>query len=262
MKTGITTHIVALTSVAFASLATLACGLGCRAPEPSAAPPCDPEPTAAMTVPEPAEPAAPAEPAVSAETDAEIMQRTAAELAEAMPSPGLQVGEKAPDFRLPNAVGEDVSLYEALADGPVVLTFYRGAWCPFCNTQLRGLQQTLPDFERYGARLIAVTPQQPDWSREQIEKEGLAFDVLSDVGGAVSREYRLEFAVAPELSDIYKRSFGLDLAAYNGPGRIALPVPGTYVIDRTGTVRAAYANTNYRQRMAPADIVAALAEIE
>ena len=221
-----------------------------RSSEPAAAAAAaaaEPEQAASVSVPE---------------TNAAIMQKAAADLAEAMPSPGLRVGEKAPDFRLPNAVGEEVSLYEALEDGPVVLTFYRGAWCPFCNTQLHGLQQTLPDFERYGARLIAVTPQQPDWSREQIEKEGLAFDVLSDVGGAVSREYRLEFAVAPELSDLYKRSFGLDLAAYNGPGRIALPVPGTYVIDQDGIVRAAYANTDYRQRMEPADIVAALAEIK
>ncbi|NIV31324.1 MAG: redoxin domain-containing protein, partial [Anaerolineae bacterium] len=98
------------------------------------------------------------------------MQQAATELAQKLPDPGLDVGQKAPDFTLPNAFGKSVSLSEYLEKGPVVLTFYRGAWCPYCNLELHALHASLPHFERYGARLIAVTPQKPDKSLEQVKK--------------------------------------------------------------------------------------------
>jgi peroxiredoxin len=178
-----------------------------------------------------------------------------------MPSPGLRVGDKAPDFALPNATGKTVRLSEALSKGPVVLAFYRGAWCPYCNLELRALQQSLPAFKARGASLITVTPQKPDKSREEIEKEGYAFEILSDLDSAVMKKYKLFFDVPKDLSDLYKEKFGLDIAEYNGEGRTVLPVPGTLVIDRAGIVRAAYAKTDYKQRMEPAAIVAALDKI-
>jgi hypothetical protein len=104
--------------------------------------------------------------------DKAVIQKATKDLAAAMPEPGLKVGGKAPDFALPNARGTPVSLYEQLQQGPVVLSFYRGAWCPYCNLQLRGLKVSLPHFERHDARLIAVTPQTPDKSLEQVEKDG------------------------------------------------------------------------------------------
>ncbi len=104
--------------------------------------------------------------------DRALMQQAGADLARAMPAPGLRIGELAPDFTLPNAKGEPVRLSERLTRGPVVLSFYRGAWCPYCNLQLRGLQQSLPAFKRLGAQLIAVTPQQPDRSLAQVEADG------------------------------------------------------------------------------------------
>ncbi len=190
--------------------------------------------------------------------DRAVMQRNAAELAEQLPDPGLKVGERAPDFTLPNAFGKPVSLSGQLAKGPVVLTFYRGAWCPYCNLELKSLRDALPRLEHLGARLIAVTPQQPDKSLEQVKKDGYSFEILSDLNGAVMRDYRLYFAVPETLSDLYKDRFGLDLATYNGPGRYELPVPGTFVIDRHGIVRAAFADTDYKRRMEPADIITAL----
>ena len=155
--------------------------------------------------------------------DRAVMQRNAAELAEQLPDPGLKVGERAPDFTLPNAFGKPVSLSGQLAKGPVVLTFYRGAWCPYCNLELKSLRDTLPSLEHLGARLIAVTPQQPDKSLEQVKKDGYSFEILSDLNGAVMRDYRLYFTV-PEDAE---RPLQGPLRA--GPGHLQWP----------GTLRAA-----------------------
>lgn len=190
--------------------------------------------------------------------DRRIMAEAAADLARAMPDPGLVVGERAPDFTLPDARGEPVTLSELLRTGPVVLTFYRGAWCPYCNLQLQGLRASLPRIQDLGATLAAITPQRPDRSLAQVEKDGYPFPILSDLDGSVMTAYRLRFRVPEELSALYIREFGLDLAAYNGPGRYELPVPGTFVIDRSGTVRAAFVDVDYTHRPEPAAIVDAL----
>jgi len=195
------------------------------------------------------------------EADQRIMQQAAEDLARRMPNPGLKAGDKAPDFTLKNAHGKPITLSNHFSSGPVVLIFYRGAWCPFCNLQLKALQKSVPHFQREGARLIAVTPQKPDKSLQQVKKDGYPFEILSDLDGDVMRAYGLYFEVPPELSDVYKRNFKLDLAEYNGPGRYVLPVPGTFVIDTKGIMRAAYAHTNYTKRMEPTAIVAALKEI-
>lgn len=187
-----------------------------------------------------------------------IMKKSADDLAKAMPDPGLKVGQQAPGFSLPNARGKSISLSEELKKGPVILTFYRGAWCPYCNMQLHGLNKSLPHFRRFGAQLIAVTPQTPDKSLAQFKKDNFPFEVLSDLDSAVIKSYKLYFQVPKELSDLYINTFSLDIAAYNGKGRYELPVPGTYVIDRKGVIRAAFADTDYKERMEPADIVNAL----
>jgi peroxiredoxin len=175
-----------------------------------------------------------------------------------MPDPGLKVGEKAPDFVLPNAFGKPVRLNDLLAQGPVVLTFYRGAWCPYCNLQLRGLNKTLPYIEQEGARLVAITPQKPDKSLEQVQKDGYPFEVLSDLNDQVMKKYQLFFEVPSDLSEVYKQRLSLDLAKYNGEGRYVLPVPATFVIDRSGTIKAAYADVDYRNRVEPTTIIAEL----
>jgi len=109
----------------------------------------------------------------------------AMDLEKAMPEPGLKVGMSAPDFQLSNAFGEKVKLSKRLVDWPVVLAFYRGAWCPFCNIELNALQSSLPYFKKYNATLIAVTPQKPDKSKEQLEKAEYTFEVLSDLDDRV-----------------------------------------------------------------------------
>lgn len=193
--------------------------------------------------------------------DRQVMERAAAELARILPNPGLQVGQLAPDFTLPDAEGRPLRLSDQLARGPVILVFYRGAWCPFCNLHLHVLQQSLPLFKEYDARLIAVTPQRPDKSQAQIKKEHYPFAILSDLDDRVMRAYRLYYELSDELVGVYKKH-GLDVEAYNGPGRTVLPIPGTFVIDTSGVIRAAHAQTDYKQRMEPEAIIRALREIK
>lgn len=110
-----------------------------------------------------------------------LMKDASDNLAKALPNPGIQVGEKAPSFSLTNSQGETVTLESELTKGPVVLVFYRGAWCPYCNMQLRALKKNLPSFEKYNAQLVTITPQTPDKSEVQFKKEGYPFEVLSDL---------------------------------------------------------------------------------
>lgn len=186
-----------------------------------------------------------------------VMARAKTALAKALPDPGIKAGERAPDFTLPNAFGQAVNLYDELRKGPVVLVFYRGAWCPYCNIHLHALRESLPQFQALGAQLIAITSQTPDKSLEQFKAAPREFDVLSDLDSEAMRTYRLYFEVDPDLAAIY-RKHGLDLIEYNGPGRNVLPAPGAFVIDRDGIVRAMQADTDYTKRMEPAAIVRVL----
>ncbi len=197
-----------------------------------------------------------------AEKDKSIMVKAAQDLDRAMPDPGLRVGEKAPDFTLVNAFGKKVTLSAQLKKGPVVLTFYRGAWCPFCNIELNALQGSLPQFKKYNASLIAVTPQRPDKSNEQLKKAKYTFEVLSDLDDSVMKSYNLFFEVPQELHELYRNRFSFDITDYNGKGRLGLPVPGTLVIGQDGVIKAAYAKTDYKKRMEPKDILESLKAIK
>ncbi|MFK8182419.1 MAG: peroxiredoxin-like family protein [Phormidesmis sp.] len=169
----------------------------------------------------------------------------------------LKVGEAAPDFTLPNAVGENVKLSELLSNGPVIINFYRGEWCPYCNIELHAFQQLLPEFQQVNAQLVAISPSLPTKALTMQEKHELAFPVLSDVGNKVARSYGLVFTLDAALRPLYK-GFGLDIPGHNGDESYELPVPATYVIDTTGIVRYAYANADYTQRAEPAEVLAAV----
>ena len=172
----------------------------------------------------------------------------------------VRIGQPAPAFTLPNAMGREVSLHATLGRGPVVLSFYRGGWCPYCNVELRALQGELPRIRASGAQLIAVSPQTPDHSLNTAAKHNLSFEVLSDLGNRIARAYGLVFTLPEALRPLY-RSWGIDLREWNGDDSHELPVPATYVIDQEGMVRAAYVNVDYTQRLEPADILAALRSI-
>jgi peroxiredoxin len=192
--------------------------------------------------------------------DMAVMKKAGEDLAKSMPEPGIKVGEKAPDFNLPNAFGKPVTLSEELKKGPVVLVFYRGAWCPFCNLHLHALHENLSHFKKYGAQLILVTPQTPDKSSEQIKKDGYPFEVLSDLDSQVIKDYKLFFKLGSDLVSVYKK-VGLDIESFNGKGRNELPIPGAFVIDKKGIVRAMQAETDYKKRMEPAEIIEILKKL-
>lgn len=188
----------------------------------------------------------------------EIMNRAGQELADSgQADRAATVGDKAPAFSLNSATGQAVALEDLLTEGPVVLTFYRGAWCPYCNIALRSLQQHRADIAARGARLVAVSPQIPDESLALTEKQELAFDVLSDLGSITAKQYGLAFDLTDDLAAVYDK-LGFDLQRVNAGHPRTLPLPATYVIDRNGTIRWAFVNTDYTTRAEPADILAAL----
>ncbi len=198
---------------------------------------------------------------ITASVPAEISERIDSGLDDVTTSGvarGIAVGDVAPDFTLTDAVGNQVVLADLLTEGPVVVTFYRGEWCPYCNLQLRALQAALPQITSAGATLVAISPQAPDHALTMTEKHELAFPVLSDVDQEVSESYKVRFDVTGELEDIQVNVFKSDPAQQNADGRRSLPVPSTFIIDRDGTVRFAAVNADWRVRVEPADVIAAL----
>src|SRR5579859_5096024 len=163
----------------------------------------------------------------------------------------VNAGQKAPDFSLPDQVGDTVSLDSVLQRGPAVVVFYRGEWCPYCDLTLRAYQRILPDITRLGASLLAISPQTPDSSMSTTEKKHLSFVVLSDVGNVVARQYALVFVV-PE------RARHPGIPAANGDESWELPIPGSYVIGRDGDVKLAFVDPDWTRRLEPAAILKTL----
>ena len=169
-----------------------------------------------------------------------------------------KVGDKAPEFTLKNALGKEVSLADELKKGPVVLTWYRGGWCPYCNIAMAAMQEKLPEFKAAGASLIALTPELPDKALTTIEKNKLEFHVLTDLNHEVAADFGLVFKLTPEVEKRYRQFF--DLKEFNGAeaGTDRLPLAATYVIGQDGTIKWAHLDADYRARAEPADIVAFL----
>jgi peroxiredoxin len=170
----------------------------------------------------------------------------------------LQEGDRAPNFRLPNAQGGSVELNAVLKRGPVVLAFYRGQWCPYCNLELRAYQKALPQLQALGASLIAVSPQTPEHSLSTAERNELAYPVLSDVGLHVARAYGVAFDLPTELVELYQRQWNNDLVKWNGEGGWSLPIPATYVIGEDARIVLAHVDPDYRERLEPEAVLARL----
>jgi len=184
--------------------------------------------------------------------DAEALQR------EHVPVLNLNLGDLAPDFTLSNAVNQSVNLYETLKKNRVVLTFYRGAWCPYCNLILSQYQAILPDITDAGAVLIAVSPQSPNGSFDMQERNALQFQVLSDNGNLIAKEYT---TVHPNPKDSLDTmtEMGYDYDSYNSDEGSALPVPATFIIERDGIISFAKSEgADYRNRVEPIEIINAL----
>lgn len=192
----------------------------------------------------------------------EAIKKAEKELQAAGDNNGLKIGDKAPDFSLPDMTGKPVSLFESLKKGPVVLVFYRGEWCSFCNLQLRSLEKAYPEIQKLGATLIAISPQTGDKSAAQSGDNNLSFPLLTDETGAAMKAYHLLFDVPEAMQKLYREKLGVDLESYNGKGRWQLPVTSTYIIDRKAIIRDGLVDFDYTKRMEPADIIKALKKLQ
>jgi peroxiredoxin len=187
----------------------------------------------------------------------------AAELTEQFQSPlKLSKGDNAPLFELPNAAGHIIKLSDLLKTGPVVLTFYRGTWCPFCNLVLSMYQKILPQIKERGASMVAISAQTPDHSLTMKEKNELDFEVLSDAHNEVARQYTSIFQNNADAIAVMKQ-LGLDFHSFYSDDSGELPVPALYIIDKQGIVIfAGSKGGDYRERTEPAEILEALDNIQ
>ncbi|MDF3128845.1 peroxiredoxin-like family protein [Kiritimatiellaeota bacterium B1221] len=173
-------------------------------------------------------------------------------------SEALKVGEKAPAFVLPGPKGERVSMLDLLEQGPLIVTFYRGGWCPYCNLQLNALQARLDDFHALGAKLVAISPQVPDNSLSENEIRGMDFYVLSDQDAKVAAQYGVAWEVPAFLRDHMRVDRELDLEVINnGNGKI-LPIPATFIVGKDGVVSWRFVDVDYRTRAEPEEMIDAL----
>jgi len=167
----------------------------------------------------------------------------------------LTVGDSAKKFTLPNALGNSVSLNDVLEKNDfVIVSFYRGVWCAYCNFELKALQSRLGEFRELGAELIAISPQSPDASMSTKEKNELEFEVLSDSENVIAKEYGLVFSLAEELRPIYL-SFGIDIPSNNDEDSYEIPMPATYVINKNKEIVFSFIDEDYTKRCEPQDII-------
>jgi peroxiredoxin len=168
----------------------------------------------------------------------------------------INVGDFAPEFTLTNAVGKQVSLYDELHKGPVVLVWYRGGWCPYCNLQLQHIQMKLTEIHQAGGQVIAISPELPDKTMTTKERHSLQFQVLSDTSNEVADCYKLAYTVPSYVVDHYDLSS--KISSYNGDEENRLPLAVTYVIGKNGVVEYAFLDADYKNRATPEEIITVL----
>lgn len=175
-------------------------------------------------------------------------------------SRAAKVGDSAPVFTLPDATRRPISLVTLRQSGPVVVTFYRGQWCPYCDLQLRAYQEVLPRIRALSATLVAISPQTPDESLTTVERKQLEFHVLSDAGNTVARAWGLVWKVGASLDAVHKAS-GVDLAKSNGDASNELPVPATFIVEPSGRIAFAHYDPDWSARLEPSTLLAALEKV-
>lgn len=187
-----------------------------------------------------------------------VFHKSTAELiASGQAARALKVGDRAPVFRLPNSEGSTVDSSELLAKGPLVLTFYRGAWCPYCNMDLQAIEAAATQIRSLGASLAAISPQTPANSRKSQHDNSLSFPILSDHGGEIAAAFGLRWRVQDELKAVM-RGFKVDLAVFNGEPSWTLPMAARYVIAPDGLIAYAEVNADYTRRPDPSELLPTL----
>ena len=187
-----------------------------------------------------------------------VMHRATAELvASGLADWTAKVGDRAPAFALPDTEGRPVSSSALLAAGPLVVTFYRGVWCPYCNMDLQAIEAAADAIRGLGASLVAISPQTAPNSRRSRRENGLSFPILADAGGETAKAYGLRFRLPDDLIELYK-GFGVDLPTFNGDPSWTLPMPARFVIGRDGVIAYSEVNPDYTRRPDPEELLPVL----
>ena len=195
------------------------------------------------------------------EDEKTIMQTATANLIKRhLEDRALKKGDHIPPFELPDSTGKIVSMRKLLCDGPVIISFYRGAWCPYCNLELAAYQELLPEIKKRGGQLIAISPEKPDLSLDLKQQKALEFLVLTDKNNHIAKLFGIVFKLEAPLLALYKK-MGIDLEASQGNSLNELPLPATYVVAPSGEIILSYINSDYTERLEPMDAVLALEKI-
>ena len=193
---------------------------------------------------------------------AAAIQRAIDELVETGQSArALKTGSRVPSFTLPDAEGKIVSSTDLLAKGPLVITFYRGVWCPYCNMDLQAIEAAAAEIRARGASLVAISQQTPANSRKSQRDNGLSFPILVDRGGEVAAAFGLRWLVPDDLRDIHSK-LGADLPTFNGEPSWTLPMPARYVIAPDGMIAYGEVNPDYTHRPEPSDLFPTLERLQ
>jgi peroxiredoxin len=188
----------------------------------------------------------------------ETMHRATAELIESEAAQrARKAGDVAPSFSLKDPEGNVVNSADLLQRGPLVLSFYRGVWCPYCNMELQALEAAKPAFDKYGASLVAISPQTAPNSRKSVRQNKLSFPILSDVKGKVGAAFGLRFNLPDYLVELYKQLKN-DLPTFNDDPSWTLPMPARYVVGQDGVILYSEVNPDYTRRPEPADLIPVL----
>lgn len=169
----------------------------------------------------------------------------------------IQIGEQIPEFSLPNALGAIINSEEVFKNGKVILVFYRGSWCPYCNLELKFLQDNLSKIKDQGARLIAVSPQSPDHSLSMTEKNNLGFEVLTDIDNRFAKKLGITFQLQDFVLTYYK-SLGIELSDFNKNSDNTLPVPAVFIVDENKVITYKFLDVNYMNRVDVEELIEAL----
>jgi peroxiredoxin len=188
----------------------------------------------------------------------QIHKSTQELIASGQASRAKKVGDEAPTFSLEDADGHTVNMIDLLGKGPLVLTFYRGVWCPYCNMDLKALEDARPEIEALGAKIVAISMQTATNSRKATEQNKLRFPILSDRHGELANAFGLRFALPDYLVDVFKNAFKIDLAVFNDDASWTLPMPARYVIGSDGVIEYAEVNPDYTRRPDPSELFSTL----
>lgn len=173
---------------------------------------------------------------------------------------GPQVGERLPEFNLPKENGQLISLASLLRSGPVVVSLNRGHWCPYCKLELRSLAEVHDEIRRLGAQVVSIMPDTATFTGDYATQNRLPFPILSDMDLGYSLSLGLVFWVGDAIQRLYQ-SVGVDLERYQGNGAHFLPMGAKFVVGQDGLIKARQVNIEFRERMEPGAVLAALREL-